>query len=129
MAAAVLVERQIEDGERIVKALEEDEIPIAAAFWLSRPESGDWRLVIATPLVDEKGLLFALSRLHSVRNAIDPEGRLRLYSLTAQSPKKEGIRGLIEEGRKHPEYYRGRYLSSRPYGRSYLEDIYVYRLN
>jgi hypothetical protein len=41
MAAAVLVERQIEDGERIVKALEEAGIPIAAALWLWMPESED----------------------------------------------------------------------------------------
>jgi hypothetical protein len=79
--------------------------------------------------VDEAGLLSALSRIHCARNAIDPERRLRLYSVPALSPKEHWIRDLRAKGQRHREPLLDRQLPRGMHGRSDLEDLYIYRLN
>lgn len=55
MDNATLVEPVVEDGKRLIKALDISGLGVKAAFWLYLEESEEWRLYIATPLVKEYG--------------------------------------------------------------------------
>jgi hypothetical protein len=57
MAQGPLVDRQIEDGGRLIRALASDGFGIVAAFWAEESGDGLWFLYIASPTVDERGKL------------------------------------------------------------------------
>ena len=50
-----LVERQIEDGKRLIAALDAASLEVDAAFWFYFEEPEEWRLVIASPAVHRIG--------------------------------------------------------------------------
>jgi len=50
-----LVEEVIKDGERLIKALDEDKFDVRAAMWFYLTDSNEWRLIIASPFVDKNG--------------------------------------------------------------------------
>ena len=57
MVKASLVESDIEDGRRLLDELNklDSRFLVRAAFWFYRPEVFEWRLFIATPLVNQRG--------------------------------------------------------------------------
>jgi hypothetical protein len=59
MDQAILVVNRIGAGEELLKELRESGFPVDVAFWTEDPEFSTWRLVIASPEVDRKGLLKA----------------------------------------------------------------------
>jgi len=66
MDNATLVEPVVEDGKRLIKALDISGLGVKAAFWLYLEESEEWRLYIATPLVKEYGPREVYSRVLKV---------------------------------------------------------------
>jgi hypothetical protein len=54
MFKTILVATDIEDGRRILRELEKRHLQITAAFWFHEDEE-DWKLVVVSPDVDEKG--------------------------------------------------------------------------
>jgi hypothetical protein len=52
MYIKILVEQDVENGRKLIEALEK-RLPISAAFWLNAEEANEWRLVIVSPLVGE----------------------------------------------------------------------------
>lgn len=71
MYKTILVNESIEDGERLLKKLEEKNFPISAAFWRYLEEDSLWRLVIVSPVVDRDGPL--RSYMH-ITKALDELG-------------------------------------------------------
>ena len=55
MYKTFLVETDIEDGRRILEELEKRHLRITAAFWLRFEEEDNWKLVVVSPDVVEKG--------------------------------------------------------------------------
>jgi hypothetical protein len=52
MAAELLVDSRIEDGDRIVDQLIRDNFEVTVAFWVKSAEYAPWRLYIASPRVE-----------------------------------------------------------------------------
>jgi HEPN domain-containing protein len=67
----ILVGEHVEMGKRIVEALRKDHFPILGAFWYRMPESGFWRLVIGSKLVDKIGSLEGYKRLHRILERLE----------------------------------------------------------
>jgi hypothetical protein len=67
----------MEMGARILEALQKNQFPISGAFWYRMPESGFWRLVIGSKLVDKIGPLEGYRRLHGI---LAQMGLLALFS-------------------------------------------------
>jgi hypothetical protein len=63
---AILVGPNIDAGKRLLQALDIAKIKVDAAFWFYREASEDWRLYIATPLVQELGPRMAYSKVLDV---------------------------------------------------------------
>ena len=51
MYTQTLVEKPIQDGERLLHALEESGLDPKAAFWYFNPELEAWKLMIQLPLM------------------------------------------------------------------------------
>jgi hypothetical protein len=64
MATDTLVEKQIEDGQKLVEALLQGGFDMTAALWFKDSENGKWYFTIVSPLVDAEGTTTAYGRLH-----------------------------------------------------------------
>jgi hypothetical protein len=73
MAAAVLVESDVEMGRELLRILDETKFPVTAAAWIFFPDIEEWRLVIRTPKA-ERNLQQALLELAV---SLDQRGDLR----------------------------------------------------
>lgn len=67
MYIKTLVEQDIENGQRLVEALQKL-MPVEAAFWSNDEETNKWRLMIVSPMISEGGDRLAR---HLVRQAVD----------------------------------------------------------
>src|SRR5579863_4096514 len=55
MYKTILVETDIQDGERVIAALEKSGLNITAAFWSPSDDEDDWHLVAVSSDVAERG--------------------------------------------------------------------------
>jgi hypothetical protein len=85
----VLVDEQIQAGVAIRDELRKAGFPIAAAFWYRSPESGLWRLVIGSKLIDRIGPLEGYKRLHKVLDRVASREELsgNISLLSANDPE------------------------------------------
>src|SRR5690349_20516225 len=66
VATQILVDRRIDDGERLLRALDAEGLQVTSALWLYSSEWGEWRLVLASPLVDKQGPREVYKRVQQV---------------------------------------------------------------
>lgn len=142
MVKTSLVEQDIEEGKRFLEALKQPavvtigrrrviDLPashfrVKAAFWSYLPESREWRLVIATPLVDEQGPQATYRDIRAVL-AANLALNLSLQNISAVSPKDPLAKALSKAVRSEPDAVSMRFTGSALNG-TYVEDAYVYRL-
>lgn len=55
MDKALLVESNVDQAMQLIKLLDETGIEVHSALWMFYPEKDQWRLVIATPMIEQKG--------------------------------------------------------------------------
>lgn len=102
---------------------------VKAAFWLYYPEPEEWRLVIATPLVDEKGPLDTYSRLQEVLlpHLANQPANLDLLNIAVISPSDK-LAKAIRRAMRASEWSPYVRFTRSTLGGEYVEDAYVYRL-
>lgn len=67
MDSTILVsEHAIEEGQRLLERMKKERFQFFAALWYHVPDSSQWVLVIATPVVSRLGPLAAYSRLQRI---------------------------------------------------------------
>lgn len=131
MVKTSLVERDVEDGKQLLKALARPKpngtsFRVKAAFWLYRPESMGWRLMLATPLVDEKGRLATYAHLRKLLDSIQPLN-LSTHNISVLSPRDplaKAVRGALRIASDSEDVR----FSGAMIGGTYVEDAYLYRL-
>lgn len=124
MGNATLVEKDIEAGRQLIGALDISKFPVQAALWLYLSSADQWRLMIASPVVDEKGSKFAYD---IIRDAIK-ERRLNLSldNVVAASVNDSTIQ-MLRHAIKVPGLSGIRF--TRNVINNYLiEDAYIYRM-
>jgi len=126
MDQATLVGLDIEAGKRVLRYLDEAKFKVRAAFWLFSSELQDWRLWIATPVVDQTGKRGAYLRLGDVLRAVEPE--LLVHPVIhLVSPKEKLIRSLRRLFGKTASV-EGMRLGNNLIDGTFIEDAYVYRI-
>src|SRR5437016_742086 len=66
MDTDTLVEKLIDDGQKLVDRLPQDGFDVTAAFWLKPAEADQWYFYMASPVVEREGLSVAYRRLHAL---------------------------------------------------------------
>jgi hypothetical protein len=120
----VLVNEQVEMGARVVEALRKNKFPISAAFWYRLPESGFWRLVIGSRLVDKIGPLEGYRRLHAI---LAQMGLLALFSgsISLLGSSDPDFRSMRSEALGAGQFNAGPRLAGTS---NSFQDAYVYSL-
>jgi hypothetical protein len=72
MRLDVVTDNRFDQGWELIVALDVAGVPVKAAFWAQVGESGEWRLYIVSPIVDEEGPLQAYSMVQSVLPKLKP---------------------------------------------------------
>ncbi len=128
MATTALVDKSsIDFGRRVIAALHRAGIPVTVGLWAFAPDSEEWQLTIATPLVDEVGPLAAYGRVHKAIRKAHVEGQFPLRGIFLRSPKDRVIRSLQKESRALENLGREDYrLVNASIEGSFVEDAYLY---
>lgn len=125
METVPLVDSQIADGARIVGALDNAGVRLDAALWLYTSDTGSWRLLLATPLVDTAGPARTYQRVQSALARMDLDHLLS--SVSAVSPRSPFIRALRRAFRTGPGIASIRLTASTIDG-TYVDDAHLYRV-
>ena len=98
MYKTILVKELVKDGAALLNKLSAQGFPIFAAFWLYLPEPMHWRLVIATPVVDDKGPILTYTLIQQTLASLG-QSDLGLSDISVVSPQGtdfQELRALIE---------------------------------
>lgn len=93
MAASLLVGPDVAGGAQLLAKLEQEQLPIVAAFWRYPTSESDWRFVIASPLVDAEGSLPVYERIQAALQQL-PDVRISLREVFAVGEQEPIVRHL-----------------------------------
>jgi hypothetical protein len=121
-----LVTFDIENGERVVDALDKAGKAPNVALWAILPDYEDWRLVIASDRLDQSSEFSGYSEINeAIRMAGIPFHRKpTIYLRPMDNPMIQALRSAYAS---MSDNY-GMRLGSQMFGDKYLEDAVVYRI-
>ncbi|MFD2618592.1 hypothetical protein [Terrilactibacillus laevilacticus] len=128
MDKTILVEQDLKNGEKLIRKLDELKFTVHSALWLYIPESDIYRLLIATPLVDELGPQEVYRKIKSTIDMIGEPFEISLQSITAISPKNELIKTLGMLIKTDANKISGIRFTRNTINNIYIEDSYIYRI-
>jgi len=119
-----LVSFDIENGQRILDALDQDVKSPDVALWAVLPQYEDWRLVVASKNLDRRST--GISEMNAaLRKAnIGWNNRPTIFLRSVDEPF---IRDLREVFASSNDTY-GMRLGGQKFGDQYIEDAFVYRI-
>src|SRR2546423_11329815 len=135
MVKTSLVEHDIEDGKRLIEVLNAtpsgghpySHFRIQAAFWLYSPESLSWKLVIATPLIDQRGPFETYTDIQGALRFMTPPLAISLQDISVVSPNDNLVK-LVKKAVRVPPGVQGVRFTHDIIDNTYIEDAYIYRL-
>jgi hypothetical protein len=121
-----LVTFDIENGEKVVEALDKAGKAPNVAIWAKLPDYEDWRLVIASDRLDQSSEFTGYSEINeAIRVAGIPFHRKpTIYLRPMDNPMIQALRSAYAS---MSDNY-GMRLGSQIFGDKYLEDAVVYRI-
>lgn len=118
----------IDAGKRLTLLLDEKGFAVTAALWFFRVESGSWRFVIASPVVDSKGPKESYKRVQNIlASTNDGDLVLGLKDISLVSPSDPLI-SLLKRAMKTGKGVSGIRFSGNLINGIPIEDAYIYRL-
>ncbi len=125
MDKTALVEKDIDTGRKLVEALDSARFPVSAALWLYTAEWDEWRLLIASPVVDEEGPKKSYAKIHAALSKLP--ATISIKNVSAVSPKEKLIQLLTKAVYTGPGISGIRFTRNAVNG-EFIEDAYIYRL-
>lgn len=129
MVRTSLVETDISDGRRLIAALNQinSHFRVQAAFWLCRPEVMEWRFMIATPVIDQRGPFSTYADVQGILRTIAPPLSISMQDISVVSPNDKLVKVLKKAAHIPPGAPGVRFGRSR-IDDTYVEDAYMYRV-
>lgn len=127
MDKSALVEKHIEEGERVILGLGDAGFQVDAALWFYLSDSEEWRLLLASPFVEKEGPKKAYSFIQSVLEQLSPPSEISLKDISVLSPSHHLIHLLRIAIRTGPGIS-GIRFTRNVINNTLIEDAYIYRL-
>jgi hypothetical protein len=126
MDQTALVDRDIDEGRKLVQALDAEAFPVVAALWYFFSDEDVWRLIIASPKVAVDGPRAAYSEIQKVIRT--HEIHLPLQRISALEPDDPLVTALrIFAPTDGAPYVGGTHLHRTSVGDVFVEGAYVHR--
>ena len=122
-----LVEAQINDGKRLVAALDKTGLQIRTAFWFFDTEGEQWKLVLHFPVVDERFQNISYGIVHTVMLRLRPGVSFELTDVLLQGSKSILLGAINELVRTGPWDLADIRIPRTAAGDVLIEEAYVYR--
>ena len=125
MATAELVTDLIEAGKRLTSALDSAGLEVRAALWFYDADAKEWRLILAMPMVEDRGLASTYDEIGRVLRAASIPGLL-LRQIAVVRPTDGlviALRNAIQTGRDLASIR----LTNSAVDNILIEDAYIYR--
>jgi hypothetical protein len=116
----------IDFGKQLWQALRQNRVfPALGVLWLLESENG-WRLLVATPRVDEVGRRKAYEELGNLTRGVVPGANqsLKVELISPRTPLYEGLRSVFGKTTS----VEGARLGNTQVGGTYIEDAYLYEI-
>jgi hypothetical protein len=126
MGKTILVDKSIEQGKRLLEILDDKELDTKAALWFYYPESEEWRLILALPMVDKNGTKASYGRIQSILSKESSLSDLSLRDISVASPNDKLIT-LLSKAIQY-DGNEGIDFSGNTINGTYIEKAYIYRL-
>jgi hypothetical protein len=126
MAPAALVNFDIENGDKVIAALEKTGRTPKVALWAKLPDYENWRLILASDYFDQTSQFSAYSEINKAME----QARIPLHLQPAilvrpmNNPMIAALRRVFENTKDT----RGMRLGGQTFGDKYLEDAFVYSI-
>ncbi len=126
MVKTPLVDLDIESGRSLIQALDQAGFPLTAALWNSLPEESEWRLILATPRVKERGPRDVYEAVQWVAHLAEID--LPLHRISVVEPEDSLVTELrIFMGTDGAPFIGGTFLHGTMVGDAFIDAAYVYR--
>lgn len=126
MGTQALVSFDIENGDSVIKALDEDGKAPNVAMWAKIPDYEDWRFLVASDHLDQVSPLAAYAQIiDALRKAKIPSHR---EPTILMKPMNDPMIQDIRRAFSSTADTRGMRLGGQKFGDKYLEDAIVYRI-
>ena len=126
MDKAALVEELIKDGEKLIKALDEAVFEVTAGMWFYSSDIDEWRLIIASPLVDKLGHKKAYNSIQKEMDKIPQPFRIELRNISVVSHQDPLIK-LMSLALSTGPGIAGIRFTQNVINNVLIEDAYIYR--
>lgn len=127
MDKPTLVDSDIKAGEVLLNKLDEIKFKVKAALWFYSTDSEEWRLIFASPTVDEKGPKNAYEKVQSHLQGLKKQHKLSLQNISLVSPNDKLIK-LLRTAIKTGPGISGIRFTKNVINNVLIEDAYIYRL-
>jgi hypothetical protein len=127
MDKPTLVDADIKAGEALLSKLDEIEFDVKAALWFYVQDSEEWRLIIASPIVDKDGPKKAYEKVQLQLQGLNGRYELSLRNISLVSPGDKLIKALESVIRTGKSISHIRFTRNVING-LFIEDAYIYRL-
>lgn len=81
MDQETLVDRQISDGESLIRALHHSNFDVAVAFWIKPAEDHQWFFYIASDEVSQKGLAPSFRQVYAVIRSMPSDFSIERFDI------------------------------------------------
>ncbi|MBI5740673.1 MAG: hypothetical protein HZA16_08120 [Nitrospirae bacterium] len=127
MVKTALVEKDIEEGKRLIEELDKTKFKVRAALWFYMAESDEWRLYIVSPFVEKEGPKKAYTFIQSVLASISQPAGITLQEISVLSPSNDLIK-IIRSTIKTGQDISGIRVTKNVFNNTLVEDAYIYRM-
>jgi hypothetical protein len=127
MDKPMLVDADMKAGEALLGKLDDIKFNVKAALWFYVQDSEEWRLIIASPIVDKDGPKKAYEKVQSQLQELDGGYKLSLRNISLVSPGDKLIKALESVIKTGKSISHIRFTRNVVNG-LFIEDAYIYRL-
>jgi hypothetical protein len=127
MDKKILVETNIEEGKKLVDALDRSKFTLSGALWFYYSKVDEWRLLLVSPLVDVIGPRKAYTIIQNVIEDLRPVS-ISIIDISVLSPKNSLVQLLRIAIRTDPKAISQIRFTQNTISNVFLEDALIYRL-
>lgn len=129
MDKTTLVDRDISDGERLIKKLDKSRFKVNSALWFYVSELSEWKLILASDYVDKRGQKEAYIIIQKKLETIKPPVGIFLSNISVIGANY-GIVGLLKRfiAPKSTEGFFNMRITGIVLNGTIIEDAFIYRL-
>lgn len=129
MVARTLVDVAVEGGRLLLEKLDESgRMEVVAALWFYLLDIEEWRLLLASEIVDNQGPLAAYEIVQHTLAKMPEDVRLEFTDISVISPSDDRIQAIGKAVKTGPGIKAIRF-SRNAVNNMYIEDALIYRLN